>query len=88
MADLKKEVGRVLRSIRTRNGLTTRHVAELSGMSMIQLSRIERGECEVTTSHIEKFGEGLGLDDAFLWVEVGRLLLGSEARAMLAKAPQ
>ena len=66
--DLLSAIGETLRTIRTRNGLTLRQVAEGAHVSISYLAEIERGEKDPSSRVLESVSEGLG-------IEVGDLLL-------------
>jgi transcriptional regulator with XRE-family HTH domain len=62
MTDMEDiEVGLRIRMIRQRKGLSLRDLAEVSGLSINAISRIERGVNSPTVSSLRRLAEGLGI---------------------------
>ena len=62
---------RQVRALRARLGLTQQGLAEASGLSVSQVSRIERGNHAPHRSTIERLTAALGVDPARLLVGRG-----------------
>jgi y4mF family transcriptional regulator len=59
---LVETVGRTIRQRRKALKITQSHLAELAGISVNSLYKIERGEANPTLELIEKIAEVLGLE--------------------------
>jgi len=59
---LVEAVGKVIRQRRKALKITQSHLAELAGISVNSLYKIERGEANPTLELIEKIAEVLGLE--------------------------
>lgn len=58
---LESDLGKVLACARTIKGLTKTKLAELSGMSRVQVRKIESGQVSATMSSIQRLCSVLGL---------------------------
>jgi len=59
--EVMKALGRRLRDLRISQRLSQKRLAELSDVHISQISRVERGEVNVTISTIHALAEGLGV---------------------------
>lgn len=59
-------VGERVKQVRLRKVLTQEDLAKLSGVSEVQLSRIENGHVEVRQSTVRKLAGALGVDPSWL----------------------
>jgi transcriptional regulator with XRE-family HTH domain len=66
----KDRLGRALRSVRTRMGLTLAEVAERTGVAVSTLSKIENGQLSPTYDKLVQLSEGLELDISTFFVGV------------------
>jgi len=57
----KPQVGRKVREIRGKRGLSLRGLSELSGLSINAISRIERDECSPTVSSLHSLSAAFGV---------------------------
>lgn len=62
-------VGKNVRLLRQRMGLTLKELAVASGMDFSNLSKLERGEVQLTTGTIARLAVALGVPDAHLFAE-------------------
>ena len=61
-----------LRAIRERAALSQRELAELAGITPVQISRIERGEAEPYATTVRKLAAALKVQPADLMEPIGR----------------
>ncbi len=60
--DVNRLVGKAIRELRNRRGLSLREVSELSGFSISFLSLVERGKSSLALTSLEKVANALGTD--------------------------
>lgn len=60
MAAIATTLGRVLRSARSRRGLSQESLAGLAGVNRSYLGQIERGEVQVSVAALQKIADALG----------------------------
>ena len=61
MADVNKQVGARIRTLRTGRGLTLQQLAELAGMSEKHLGKVERATANASIKCIEEVARALGI---------------------------
>jgi len=67
--EILQMLGRGIRFLRKRAGLTQQELGELVGLNPNYISAIERGQRNVTIITLEKLGQGLGVDiDEMLYI--------------------
>jgi len=64
-----KEMGRKLRELRMRKGLTMTELGRRVGMSQAQISRIETGKQGFRSATLVKMAQALGVDPVYFFVE-------------------
>lgn len=69
------EIGQRIQTIRKKEGLNQEQFAEMFSLSQNQISRIESGNCMVTTDFVLKMHELFDVDPSYL-------LLGKSARGL------
>jgi transcriptional regulator with XRE-family HTH domain len=60
--DVNKLVGKAIREVRNRRGLSLRELSELSGFSISFLSLVERGKSSLALTSLQKVANALGTD--------------------------
>ncbi len=60
-------IGTAIRLTRLRKEMTQRDLAERSGISDVSISRIERGEQDISLSTLKRIADGLGVTEEQLF---------------------
>lgn len=60
MNDIREHIGAELRALRLEKGLTTRELAELTGLGQSHIVRIEAGKYAVRIDTVETIARALG----------------------------
>jgi transcriptional regulator with XRE-family HTH domain len=68
----EKELGRVLKSMRLKQGLSAESLSRESGVSSMHIGRIERGIMSPTVGILNKIASGLGFDMTLGFKEKGK----------------
>ena len=69
--DENMEIGDIIRKEREAHGLTQKNLASLSGISAVQICRIEKGECIPTPSSLKDISPYIGLSYSLLLIKAG-----------------
>lgn len=59
---MRKRIGEKIKALRQKRGLSTRHLAEISGVGQSHIVRIEAGEYNVGIDTLEKLILALGAE--------------------------
>jgi transcriptional regulator with XRE-family HTH domain len=59
--DIQKHIGRTVRELRMKEGLTQDVFADRSGLNRAHVGEIERGECNVTIQTLKIIADTLGV---------------------------
>ena len=68
----EKDLGKVVKSLRLKKGLSAEALSRESGVSAMHIGRIERGEMSPTVGILNKIASGLDADIALQFREKGR----------------
>ncbi len=87
LADLKKQIGEQVRTIRKLKGLTQESLADRSGVSFSYISDVERGTRNISLVSLEKIMHALEInaDEMFKYEYDDRHPLIKETRLLLKK---
>lgn len=80
-AETRSRMGERLRALRTDRGLTLQQVADLSGISIGTLSKVERGLTSLGYDRFERLAQGMDVDMAALFTEGAAIAPGAVAVA-------
>ena len=70
--NLNEKFGLTLKETRKRHGLTQAQLADLTGISQSPLSRIERGDWNVSLEIIERIALAMGVEVEIFFSEIPR----------------
>ncbi|RDB64467.1 XRE family transcriptional regulator [Gordonibacter sp. 28C] len=72
--NVKPDMGRRLRAYRTREGLSIRRLALMTGVDRTSINDIELGRLNTTVDTLSKLADGLGIELGMLFVDEDRIV--------------
>ena len=61
LQDIEREVGRRIKAIRQRNGITQDQLADMTGLNRVHLYRLETGKQSMTLRTLKLIADSLGV---------------------------
>ncbi|TBA91088.1 helix-turn-helix domain-containing protein [Rhizobium ruizarguesonis] len=86
MSDLRKTFGLCVRALRRRQNLTQEALAEISGLSLDMIAKIEGGSSGASFNTIEHLSQALSVEPAGLFkIDIDDRRFGSELNNLFAR---